>query len=79
MRDADRYVKVVAWSDEDGCYVGSSPGLFFSGCYGDDERQVFDELCEIVAEQVALYVEDGQPLPPPTTSREVIERLSGAA
>ena len=42
MKDSDRYVKIVEWSDEDQCYIGSSPGLFFGGCHGDDEQQVFD-------------------------------------
>ena len=27
MKDSARYVKIVEWSDEDHCYVGSSPGL----------------------------------------------------
>jgi hypothetical protein len=26
MKDSARYVKIVEWSDEDKCYVGSSPG-----------------------------------------------------
>lgn len=36
MKDSARYVKVVEWSEEDGCYVGSCPGLLFGGCHGDD-------------------------------------------
>ena len=41
MKDSAKYVKIVEWSDEDNCYVGSSPGLFCGGCHGDDEQQVF--------------------------------------
>ena len=48
MRDSARYVKIVEWSDEDQCFVGSCPGLFYGGCHGDDEQAVFAELCEIV-------------------------------
>jgi hypothetical protein len=54
MKDSARYVKIVAWSEEDGCYVGSAPGLILGGCHGDDERQVFDELCQIVDEVIDL-------------------------
>ena len=79
MKDTDRYIKVVAWSDEDGCYIGSSPGLLFGGCHGDDERAVFSELCDIVEETVALYRADGKALPPATTGSDVLEKLSSAA
>ncbi len=27
MRPSDRYLKIVEWSDEDQCYVGTCPGL----------------------------------------------------
>ena len=43
----DAKMKIVEWSDEDQCFVGSCPGLFYGGCHGDDERAVFAELCEI--------------------------------
>jgi predicted RNase H-like HicB family nuclease len=67
MRDAARYAKIVEWSDEDRCFVGSAPGLIYGGCHGTDERAVFSELCDIVEEAVALYKADGKPLPPPTS------------
>jgi predicted RNase H-like HicB family nuclease len=67
MRDSARYAKIVEWSDEDQCYVGSAPGLIYGGCHGDDERQVFDDLCRIVDEAIDLYLSDGKPLPPSTS------------
>ena len=76
MRDSARYVKLVEWSDEDGCYVGSAPGLIYGGCHGPDERAVFNELCEIVEEAVSLYKDDGKPLPPPTAGRGYAQALS---
>ena len=79
MKESARYVKIVEWSEEDGCYVGSAPGLILGGCHGDDERQVFDELCQIVEEAIDLYREDGKPLPPPTIGRDFGGRLLGAA
>lgn len=44
MTAGARYVKIVEWSDEVGCFVGSCPGLFYGGCHGDDEKAVFAEL-----------------------------------
>ena len=70
MKDSARYVKIVEWSETDNCFVGSCPGLLHGGCHGDDERQVFAELCEIVEETVDLYRQDGRPLPPITSGRD---------
>ena len=53
MTEGARYVKIVEWSDEDHCFVGSCPGLFYGGCHGDDEKAVFAELCDIVDETAA--------------------------
>jgi predicted RNase H-like HicB family nuclease len=75
MKESDRYVKIVEWSEEDQCYVGSSPGLMFGGCHGDDQQQVFQELCEIVEEMIELYHQDGKPLPPPTAGRDLANTL----
>jgi len=43
---------IVEWSDEDGCFVGLCPELFYGGCHGDDERAVFHELSAIVRQVV---------------------------
>jgi predicted RNase H-like HicB family nuclease len=78
MKDSTRYVKIVEWSEEDQCYVGSAPGLIFGGCHGGDERQVFDELCQIVEEAIELYRQDGKALPPPTSGRDLVNHLQDA-
>jgi predicted RNase H-like HicB family nuclease len=70
MKPSARYVKIVEWSDEDQCYVGSCPGLLYGGCHGDDEKEVFVELCEIVDETIELYSRDGKPLPSPTAGKD---------
>ena len=54
MKASARYAKIVEWSAEDNCYVGSAPGLILGGCHGDDEQVVFEELCQIVDEAIAL-------------------------
>ena len=79
MNETARYVKIVEWSDEDQCYVGSAPGLIYGGCHGADERAVFQELCEIVEEAIALYHTDGKPLPPPTSGRDFANKLQHVA
>jgi predicted RNase H-like HicB family nuclease len=79
MKDSARYVKIVEWSDEDQCYVGSSPGLLYGGCHGDDERHVFQQLCRIVEETILLYRQDGRPLPPPTSGRDYANKMQDVA
>ena len=78
MKQSDRYVKIVEWSEEDHVYVGSAPGLILGGCHGDDEREVFDELCRIVDEAITLYRTDGKPLPPATAGRDLANSLQAA-
>ena len=75
MKDSARYVKIVEWSEDDQCYVGSAPGLIYGGCHGDDERKVFKELCEIVDKAIELYGVDGKPLPPATSGRDLVNKL----
>ena len=60
MSTSSRYVKIVEWSDEDQCYVGSCPGLFYGGCHGDNEQEAFSELCRIVEDTIELYQRDGR-------------------
>lgn len=79
MKESARYVKIVEWSEEDQCYVGSSPGLLYGGCHGDDEKQVFDELCQIVEETITLYRKENKALPPPTSGRDFANRMQHVA
>ena len=78
MNDSARYVKIIEWSDEDQCYIGSAPGLIYGGCHGPDERAVFEELCQIVDEVIKLYRADGKPLPPATSGRDLVNTLGAA-
>ena len=75
MKESARYVKIVEWSEEDRCFVGSCPGLLFGGCHGDDEKAVFSELCEIVEETIELCKKDGKPLPPPTSGKDYANKM----
>lgn len=79
MKLSANYVKLVEWSDEDGCYIGSAPGLVYGGCHGDDEQAVFRELCLVVDEIIAEYQRAGEPLPPPTAGRDYANKLLSVA
>lgn len=63
------YVKIVEWSPEDGCFVGTCPGLMFGGVHGPDEAKVYAELCEAVQEVIALMEAEGHRLPPGTAKQ----------
>lgn len=66
MKPSDRYLKIVEWSAEDGCYVGTCPGLMLGGVHGDDEAAVRAELCRAVDEWIRIHEKDGEALPKPT-------------
>ena len=36
MTKGDRYTKIVEWSDEDKCFIGTCPQLMYGGAHGDD-------------------------------------------
>ena len=79
MNESKRYVKIIEWSEEDQCYIGTAPSLFYGGCHGNDEQAVFAELCDIVDEVIELYLQDGKPLPPPTAGYDYQDLLEGAS
>ena len=71
MNKSDRYAKLVVWSDEDNCFIGTCPELMYGGSYGDDAQQVFAELCEIVEEAIETLEEAGKPLPKPLSAEDL--------
>ena len=79
MKESDHYIKIVEWSDEEGCFVGSCPGIIDACCHRDDEIQVYTELCQIVNEWIETIKNDGKPLPSPTVSRNLASKLLNVA
>lgn len=69
MKKSDRYLKLVEWSEEDQCYVGTCPGLMLGGVHGDDEARVYRKLCQVVEEWIDIHEQDGTPLPAETASK----------
>ena len=76
MTGAERYVKIVEWSDEDGAFVGQCPGVIGPCCHGLDEVDVYRQLCEIVAGWLELVKRDGTPLPPPTAGQGIARKIA---
>ena len=66
MKQSDRYLKIVEWSEEDQCYIGTCPGLMLGGVHGPVESEVYKELCRTVEEWLKIHKDDGDPLPAPT-------------
>ncbi|HHT9124973.1 MAG TPA: hypothetical protein ACFYD6_04050 [Candidatus Brocadiia bacterium] len=79
MKEADKYVKLVEWSDQDQCFIGSCPELFYGGCHGNDSRAVFDELCQIVEEMTEIYKKEGRHLPTPLSGKEFVNTMQKIA
>lgn len=79
MKESARYAKIVEWSEEDQCYVGSAPGLVLGGCHGKDEKAVFEDLFQIVEEVIELYRKDSKPLPPATSGRDFANKMQCVA
>jgi predicted HicB family RNase H-like nuclease len=69
-KKAAGYTKIVEWSDEDGCFVGSAPPLIGQCCHGKDEAKVYAELCQIVEEWIEILNTDGIPLPEPLNAKK---------
>jgi hypothetical protein len=66
MKPEDRYHRFVRWSDEDQSYIGYCPDLDYGGaCHGDQEEQVYADLCTIVRDEIAHRLAKGETLPEP--------------
>lgn len=68
---SDRYLKIVAWSEEDGCYIGRCPDIMLGGVHGPEETAVYAELCEAVDEWIRLHQAEGRELPAAMSLRAV--------
>jgi predicted RNase H-like HicB family nuclease len=64
MKHSDRYHKWVEWSDEDQAYIGKCPDLI-TGIHGDDPKQVYSDLCEVVDDVIVHLESEGRSLPSP--------------
>ena len=69
MKAEYRYLKFVRWSEDDAAYVGYCPDLFpFGGvCHGAEEQTTYQQLIELVREEIADLTRSGEELPPAMT------------
>jgi predicted RNase H-like HicB family nuclease len=79
MNKSTEYLKIVVWSDEDQSFIGQCPGIIGPCCHGEDEAQVYHELCQIVEEWITIMQSQGKPLPPPTAGKQVLEQILSLA
>lgn len=68
-----KYTSVVRWSEEDACYIATSPEFEHLSAFGDTQEEAIAELA--VARELVIRVmeEDGQPIPEP----QQVEDCSG--
>jgi predicted RNase H-like HicB family nuclease len=76
---ARRYLKLVEWSDADGCFVGSAPPIIGPCCHGRTETEVMARLSTIVEEWVEIMLGDGHPLPAGTAGKNIAVSLSSGS
>lgn len=72
----DDYLKIVEWSEEDKCYIGTAPGLIIGGVHGKDQKQVFIELCEAVEDAIRILRKEGRPLPAATVNKKYSGKIA---
>jgi predicted RNase H-like HicB family nuclease len=62
-KQATRYIKVVEWSDEDRCFIGSAPPLVGQCCHGNTDETVMKQLKVIVEDVIEMKLRQGDPFP----------------
>lgn len=63
MKTRDKYLKIVEWSKNDNCYIGSIPGFLGPCCHGDNEAVVYKQLCKILDEWIDIHEQEKLPFP----------------
>jgi predicted HicB family RNase H-like nuclease len=62
------YLRIVEWSHDDGCFVGSAPPLIGRCCHGATEASVLKQLKQIVDEWIRLAGAKAMTMPAPEGS-----------
>ncbi|MCY3712421.1 MAG: hypothetical protein F4Z29_04355 [Gemmatimonadetes bacterium] len=75
MTKSARYIKIVEWSNEDECFIGYCPRIIGPCCHGDEETEVYRQLCQIVDEWLEIAQQENKELPPPTIGGNLTELL----
>ena len=75
-KNSDDYLKIVEWSEDDHCYVGTAPGLIIGGVHGKSQKKVFSKLCEAVEEAIQILQKEGRPLPAATANKKYSGKIA---
>lgn len=75
-KTSDDYLKIVEWSEDDHCYVGTVPGLIIGGVHGKNQKKVFDKLCGAVEEAIQILQKEGRPLPAATANKKYSGKIA---
>jgi predicted HicB family RNase H-like nuclease len=73
---SDDYLKVIEWSEEDQCYIGTAPGLIVGGVHGKNQAKVFKDICGMVQETIDVFLKEGKPLPPETANKKFSGKIA---
>ena len=73
---SDDYLKIVEWSEEDQCYVGTAPGLILGGAHGRNQKKVFDALCDAVEKAIQILRKEGRLLPAATANKRYSGKIA---
>lgn len=73
---ARRYPRIIRWSDEDNCYIGTLPDLCGDCTDALTACEVADNPDEIAEELVTHYIESGEELPEPKNTLVTAEEFT---
>ena len=59
------------WTDARVCFMAAAMER--------TRKVVFAELCDMVEEMIDLHKQDGKPLPPPTSGKDLAQKMLNAA
>ena len=77
MNESANDLKTVEWSDDDQCFVDQCPGIIGPRCHGDNDLEVYAELCDIVDEWLRLLKARGEPFIAPADRGAGFRRAIG--
>ena len=67
MKPADSHLRFLKWSDEDQCYIGYCPDLFYGGvCHGQEEEETYANLHSVACDEIDHRLSKDEKLPTPS-------------
>jgi len=76
IKKKNNYLKIVEWSEEDQCFIGTAPGLILGGVHGKNQQKVFNDLCAVIDESISLLEKEGKPIPQQAIKNEYSGKIA---